>query len=56
MPGLAAPVMREIVGIRHQFDGPFVTDSSDTTATFGLEPTPWADVVAATTGVVRAAG
>lgn len=48
--GLAVPTMREIVDVRHQFDGPFVTDSTATTAAFGLEPTPWADVVAATVG------
>ncbi|MBN1094114.1 NAD(P)H-binding protein [Blastococcus sp. TML/M2B] len=45
--GLAVPVMREVVAIRHQFDQEFVIDASATTATFGLEPTPWDDVVAA---------
>ncbi|MEU2347166.1 NAD-dependent epimerase/dehydratase family protein [Modestobacter sp. NPDC049651] len=40
--------MREIVAIRHQWDGDFVLDAAATTATFGLTATPWPDVVAAT--------
>jgi nucleoside-diphosphate-sugar epimerase len=46
--GLAVPMLREVVGVRHQFDQPFVIDATDTTATFGLTATPWAEVVAAT--------
>jgi hypothetical protein len=41
-------MMREVVDVRHQFDQPFVTDASATTATFGLAATPWDDVVRAT--------
>ena len=48
--GLAVPMMREVVAIRHQFDQPFVIDATDTTATFDLTATPWDDVVAATVG------
>jgi nucleoside-diphosphate-sugar epimerase len=46
--GLAVPMMREVVDIRHQFDQPFVIDATETTATFGLTATPWVDVVRAT--------
>jgi nucleoside-diphosphate-sugar epimerase len=53
--GVALPFMREVVDVRHQFDQPFVIDASATTATFGLEPTPWADVVRATAGAATAA-
>jgi hypothetical protein len=46
--GLVVPLMREVVGVRHQFDQPFVIDSTETTATFGLTATPWDEVVTAT--------
>lgn len=46
--GVAVPMLREVVDIRHQFDQAFVIDSAETTATFGLPPTPWDEVVAAT--------
>lgn len=46
--GVAVPMMREVVDIRHQFDQAFVIDSAETTATFGIDATPWDEVVAAT--------
>ena len=46
--GLAVPMMREVVAVRHQFDQEFVTDATATTATFGLAATPWHEVVRAT--------
>jgi nucleoside-diphosphate-sugar epimerase len=46
--GLAVPMMREVVDVRHQFDQPFVIDATETTATFGITATPWRDVVRAT--------
>jgi nucleoside-diphosphate-sugar epimerase len=46
--GLAVPMMREVVDVRHQFDQPFVIDAAETTATFGLTATPWDEVVTAT--------
>ena len=52
--GTVVPFLREVVDVRHQFDQPFVTDSSATTATFGLTATPWADVVTATAGTAPA--
>ena len=41
---------REIADVRHQFDRPFVTDTSATQRTFGLAATPWPEVVSATAG------
>jgi nucleoside-diphosphate-sugar epimerase len=52
--GVVAPQARELVGIRHQWDGPFVIDATETTDTFGLAPTPWEDVLRATAGAVPA--
>ena len=48
--GVAVPLMREVVAVRHQFDQEFVIDASATTARFGLTATPWAEVVRATAG------
>ena len=52
--GVAVPFMREVVDVRHQFDQPYVIDASATTATFGLSPTPWDEVVRATAGAATA--
>ena len=52
--GLVSPMLREIVDVRHQVDGEYVIDASATTATFGLTPTPWDEVVAATAAAVPA--
>jgi hypothetical protein len=52
--GLAVPMMREVVAVRHQFDQEFVVDATATTDTFGLTATPWDEIVDATAGVVRA--
>lgn len=54
--GVVVPMMREVVAIRHQFDGPFVIDSSATTQTFGLTATPWDEVLAATARAATVAG
>jgi nucleoside-diphosphate-sugar epimerase len=53
--GVASPMMREVVDVRHQFDQPYVIDATATTATFGLTATPWDDVVAASVAAVRTA-
>ncbi len=52
--GIAVPMMREIVTIRHQWDQEYVSDGTGTTDTFGLVATPWADVVRATSDALRA--
>jgi nucleoside-diphosphate-sugar epimerase len=46
--GLVVPVLRELRETRHQFEGPFVLDSSAAREAFGLEPTPWGDTLAET--------
>ncbi|MGY2064797.1 NAD-dependent epimerase/dehydratase family protein [Blastococcus sp. SYSU DS0619] len=46
--GLAVPVMREVVDIRHQWDADYICDAPATTATFGLTATPWEEAVRAT--------
>jgi nucleoside-diphosphate-sugar epimerase len=46
--GLAVPLTREVVAVRHQFDQEFVIDATATTETFGLAATPWDEVVRAT--------
>ncbi|RIQ18855.1 NAD-dependent epimerase/dehydratase family protein [Jiangella rhizosphaerae] len=46
--GLVSPMMRELKETRYQFDRPFVLDSSDFQATFGQQPTPLDEGVAAT--------
>ncbi len=46
--GLVVPFMRELRETRHQFERPFVLDSTLTERTFGLAPTPWDDALEAT--------
>ncbi len=46
--GLAVPLMREVVDVRHQFDQEYVIDATATTEAFGLTATPWDGVVRAT--------
>ena len=46
--GLVWPLMRELRETEYQFREEFVMDSSAAQETFGLKPTPWAEVVAAT--------
>ena len=48
LAGLFSPVIRELKEIVYQFEGPFVIDSSETTETFGLEPTPLDETLTAT--------
>ena len=38
---LAVPLIRALGQVLYQFERPFVIDASETTATFGIEPTPW---------------
>jgi nucleoside-diphosphate-sugar epimerase len=46
--GLFNTDMRELPKTLYQFTSPFVIDDTETRATFGLEPTPWDDVLKAT--------
>ena len=43
--GLFSPLMRELRETRYQFSEDFVMDSSAAQNTFGLEPTPWGNVL-----------
>ncbi len=45
--GLAWPLMRELRETEYQFRCDFIMDSSAAEATFGLAPTPWAEIIAA---------
>lgn len=49
--GLVNPMMREMRETAYQFEGPYVMDDSAARSTFGLQPTPWDEIVS---GVVRA--
>jgi hypothetical protein len=40
--------MRELRETEYQFCADFVMDSSAAQATFGIKPTPWEEIVAAT--------
>lgn len=52
--GVAVPLLRELEEVRHQFTRPFVLDSTAATDTFGLEPTPLDEALAATVAWWRA--
>ncbi|MGL5818570.1 MAG: NAD-dependent epimerase/dehydratase family protein [Phycicoccus sp.] len=51
--GLFVPQLRELRETLHQFDRPFVMDSSAATAACGIEPTPLAEALAATVAGYR---
>ena len=34
--------------MRSEFEGPFIIDAGETTAIFGIEPTPWDEVLRST--------
>jgi hypothetical protein len=42
------PVVRELDETAHQFERPFVLDSSDAEQTFGVRATPWEEALRAT--------
>jgi nucleoside-diphosphate-sugar epimerase len=46
--GTVVPLIRALKEVLPQFEHPWVIDASETTATFGLEPTPWDECVRAT--------
>jgi nucleoside-diphosphate-sugar epimerase len=54
--GLLWPLMRELRETEYQFRDDFIMDSSAAQATFGLKPTPWEEVVAATVRPVTIGG
>jgi nucleoside-diphosphate-sugar epimerase len=46
--GLFNTQVRELPKTLYQFEAPFVIDDSETRSIFGLEPTPWTEVLSAT--------
>ncbi|MFG2099094.1 NAD-dependent epimerase/dehydratase family protein [Micromonospora echinaurantiaca] len=46
--GLFDPTAKEMREVAYQFDRPFLLDATATTATFGIDPTPLDDALAAT--------
>jgi nucleoside-diphosphate-sugar epimerase len=48
--GLFSPLLRELPEVAYQHARPFVMDGSAARSTFGLEPTPWEDILSATLG------
>jgi nucleoside-diphosphate-sugar epimerase len=46
--GLFNRDVRELVEMSYEFDRPFVMDSTQTERTFGMEPTPWSEIIAET--------
>jgi nucleoside-diphosphate-sugar epimerase len=51
--GLVNPTVRALREVSYQFERPFVMDSGAATAAFGLEPTPWTEVLRATADSYR---
>jgi nucleoside-diphosphate-sugar epimerase len=43
--GIFSPTIRELAETSYQRDRPFIVDDSAARATFGLEPTPWPDIL-----------
>jgi nucleoside-diphosphate-sugar epimerase len=54
--GVAVPLIRALGQQLYQFDRPFVLDASETTAAFGLEPTPWEECVRTTLATYATSG
>lgn len=52
--GLARPTVRALSEVGYQLKRGFVMDSAAARHTFGLEPTPWDDILAATVEAYRA--
>jgi nucleoside-diphosphate-sugar epimerase len=51
--GVVVPFMRELRETRHQFERPFVLDSSLSERTFGVSPTPWDEALEVTVAARR---
>ena len=51
--GVFVPFLGELAETRHQFDHPFVLDSTKAEQTFGIRPTPWTDALATALDDIR---
>jgi nucleoside-diphosphate-sugar epimerase len=54
LAGLFSPVVRELPEVAYQMERPFVIDSTAAQASFGLQPTPWEQVLTETIAYYRA--
>lgn len=54
MLGLVNPVMREMAETSHQWDRPFVMDDTAARQAFGMEPTPWPEILDSVVAYYRA--
>ena len=52
--GLVQPVIRELRETDYQRDRPYLLDDSAARAVFGLEPTPWSELLAGMVAAYRA--
>ncbi len=52
--GWFSPMLRELWETRHQFERPFVLDSTAAQERFGLAPTPWETQLTETIGWLAA--
>jgi nucleoside-diphosphate-sugar epimerase len=43
--GLVKPLFREFREVAYQFSRPFILDDSAARAAFGLQPTPWPEIL-----------
>lgn len=46
--GAFVPMLKELTSVLYQFDAPFIADGGETTEMFGLQPTPWSEIIEAT--------
>ncbi len=51
--GLFTPMIRELQETMFQFDAPFVLDDTETRTVFGMEPTPWSEMLNAQIAAYR---
>jgi hypothetical protein len=53
--GAVSPLVREFREVRHQYERPWLVDDTAARTAFGLEPTPWAEIVAELAATYRPA-
>jgi len=51
--GVVVPVVGALGQVLYQFESSFVIDATETTETFGIEPTPWSECVRTTLAAYR---
>jgi hypothetical protein len=53
--GVFQPVIRELKETEYQRERPYILDDTAARATFGLEPTPWEEILTGMVGSYRSA-